>query len=83
MDDEVFNVNLDRLTIADIEAIEELADERIDVLFGPTRKLGPGLRIVGCVLKRKTHPDFTLEEAGNLIVNLDDKPVPPQPASGS
>ena len=83
MADDVFNVDLDRLTIADIEAIEELANERIDVLFGPGKRLGPALRVVGCVMKRKTDPDFTLEQAGDLVVNLEANPVPPTSASGS
>ncbi len=64
------NVDINSLTIGEIEEIEELGDQPIDALFSATGKKGKALRAIAFVMKRRDNPDFTWEEAGDLRINL-------------
>lgn len=69
MNDEL-NVNLEALTVAEIETIEEIVGAPIDKVFVEDRPRGKALRALGYVIRRRENPDFTIEDAGNLIVRL-------------
>lgn len=69
---EHLNLDLNDLTIAEIETIEDLTDLPIDAFTSPSAKRGKMLRAIGYVLKRREDPSFTWEQAGDLRINLDD-----------
>lgn len=83
MPDEL-DVDLDHLTVNEIDAIEEIMGMPIDELFAAGHPRGKALRAVGLVMKRRTDPSFTLEQAGDLVIRLSEgDAVPPTPAAGS
>ena len=69
---EYLEVDIESLTVADIEAIEEILEEPLDVYLDAKnpRPRGKLLRAFGYVVKRRDNPDFTIEDAGNLIVKM-------------
>lgn len=70
MNDEELSIDLESLRVSEIETIEELIDGPIDKAFDDDKPRGKVLRAIGYVVKRRTNPDFTLEDAGNLVVKL-------------
>lgn len=72
MEDDVLNVNLEALKIREIEEIEEITGTPIDQLFDAERPRGQVLRALGYVVKRRDNPDFTLEDAGELVIKVAD-----------
>jgi hypothetical protein len=81
--DEVFEVNLDSLKIREIEEIEEAAGVPLGQLLAGDKPMGKGLRVIGWVVKKRTIPDFTLEQAGELVIKLDSSEPDPTSAAGS
>ncbi|MBB1251843.1 hypothetical protein [Streptomyces alkaliterrae] len=75
---ERISVDIDDLTIAEIETIEEVIDAPLDTMSRPDMKKGRFLRAIAVVVKRRTDPDFSVEDAGDLIISLsqDEKPDP-------
>lgn len=69
-------VDLKTLKIREIEEIEEILGEAMDVAFAQGRPKGKALRAVGYILRRRDNPDFTLEDAGELVINLTGDSVP-------
>lgn len=69
--DEYVTVDFTSLRIREIEALEEL-------LGGPVDQANRSkyLRAVACVIKRREDPDFSLEDAGDLIVKYSEPPNP-------
>lgn len=67
---EELSIELDALTVAEIEVIEEIVGAPIDEAFGVGKPRGKALRALGFVVKKRENPDFTLEDAGNLVVKL-------------
>lgn len=83
MADEYLTIDLGKLRIREIEEIEEIAEAPFDSLFQEGKPRGKALRAIGYVVKRRENPDFTLDDAGELIVNFsDDEPkrTDPTPA---
>ena len=70
MTDDYLDINLDELRVSEIEAIEEIVGESVDTAFAVGKPRGKLLRAIGFVVKRRENPDFTIEDAGNLIVRL-------------
>jgi hypothetical protein len=68
--DNIFELDINSLTIGEIEEIEDLGGQPIDSLFSATGKKGKALRAIAFVMKRRENPDFTWEEAGDLRINL-------------
>lgn len=77
-DDNVLDVNLTELKVSEIEEIEAIIEQPIDYAFRAEAPRGKVLRALGYVIKRRTNPEFTLEDAGNLIVRLaaEEEPTP-------
>lgn len=84
MDDlETLNLNLDSLTIDEMETMEEITGAPFDEAFGAGKPKAKVLRALAFIIKRREDPDFTLEDAGKLAIRLDADPVPPTVASAS
>ena len=64
------DVDINSLTIGEIEEIEELGDQPIDALFSGDGKKGKSLRAIAYVMKKRENPDFTWEDAGALRINF-------------
>jgi hypothetical protein len=72
MSDGILDINIESLTVADIETIEDIVGESIDTAFAEGKPRGKLLRAIGFVVKRRENPEFTIEDAGNLVVKLSD-----------
>ncbi len=72
MADEYLEINIESLRVSEIEEIEEILDAPIDKALSADGRKGKALRAVGYVMKRRENPDFTMEDAGDLIIRLSD-----------
>ncbi|WP_327254085.1 hypothetical protein [Streptomyces sp. NBC_01244] len=73
---ELLSLDLNSLTIDEIDIIEEVTDAPLDELRKPGRRRGPMLRAMAVVLKRRTDPDFSIEDAGALRLEFKGKAKP-------
>jgi hypothetical protein len=80
---DTLSLDIEDLTVEEIEIIEDYLDLPIEQAFGPTAKRGKLLRAVAYVTKRRDDPNYTWEQAGNLKVSLaaDTDPTPAASAS--
>lgn len=76
-DSEVFNIDINELTIAEIVEIEERTGQPFDALGDPTKPKGKLLQALAMISKRKEDPAFTWEMAGDLKINAESEPVDP------
>ncbi|MER5638424.1 hypothetical protein ABT095_15865 [Kitasatospora sp. NPDC002227] len=67
---ELLSVDIDSLSIEEIETIEEIIDAPLDSLAQPGARRGPMLRAMAVVIKRRTDPDFSIADAGRLTISL-------------
>lgn len=75
---DVFEVDLEDLTIAEVEEFEDLTDLPFDEALRPGAKKGKALRGLAVILKRRENPDFSWEDAGRLrIATTPEDPTPP------
>lgn len=74
---DVLSMDIDSLTIDEIEIIEDIIDAPLDSLAKPGAKKAKLLKAMAFVVKRRDNPDFTLEDAGRLRVELKNKPKDP------
>lgn len=82
MADETFEIDLDNLKVREIEEIEEIIGEPIDLAFADGKPRGKVLRAIGFVVKRRTNPAFTIEDAGELVIRLGEPADPTSAATG-
>ncbi len=83
MADDVLNVDIEHLTVSEIEEIEERAGLPFDALGNPNQPKGKLMRALGFIVRRREDPSFTWEQAGELRVVLSgDEAVPPTDAAG-
>lgn len=83
MSDDVLSVDIDHLTVGEIEEIEDRAGSPIDSFGDPTKPKGKLLHALAFVMRRRDNPNFTWEDAGKLRVELStDNPVRPTNAAG-
>lgn len=68
MDDETIVLDLDRMTLGELEAIEEVAGADAVVAMMAGRMTAKALIAVAYVVKRRDDPAFTLEDARALKV---------------
>jgi hypothetical protein len=71
---EVLSLNIDSLTLDEIDAIEEIIDAPLDTLSKPGMRKAKLLKAMAYVIKRRDNPDFTIEDAGKLRIQLKTKP---------
>lgn len=67
---ELLSIDLDSLSIEEIETIEEILDAPLDSLAKPNVRRGKMLRAMAVVIKRRTDPTFSIEDAGRLRISL-------------
>jgi hypothetical protein len=75
-DPDVLTVDLDHLTVGEIDDIEELCGQSIDAFAKEGSRKGKAMIALGLVTRRRTDPDFTWEQARNLKIKVDSAPVP-------
>lgn len=76
-------IDLEDLTVGEIEIIEDVIGGPIDRAFLEGAPKGKALRALGYVVRRRTNPEFTLEDAGNLKIRLAETPeADPTSAAG-
>jgi hypothetical protein len=74
----VVRVNMSRLTIGEIAAAESLAGMPIDYATATDKPKGLLFQAIACVVKQRTDPEFTFDDAANVIVEIEDlQPAPP------
>ena len=73
--DNVFSIDIESLTIDDIETIEEMIGAPIDKLGEPDMPKGKMLRALAFVKARKTDPDATIESVGSMRIAIDTNTV--------
>jgi hypothetical protein len=78
---DALTIDLNDLTIEEIEIIEDIVDAPFDALSKPGAKKGRFLRALAYVSRRRTDPDFTLEDAGRLKVSLAEDSADPSAPS--
>lgn len=71
-------VDMSALTIGEIAAAESLAGVPIDHATAPDKPKGLIYQGIACVVQQRTNPQFTWDDAANVIVELvEPTPVPP------
>ena len=81
--DNVFSIDIESLTIDDIETIEEMIGAPIDKLGEPDMPKGKMLRALAFVKARKTDPDATIESVGSMRIAIDTDTVGKSEANAS
>jgi hypothetical protein len=77
-------VALSSLTIGEIAAAEALAGVSMDWATAPDKPRGLIYQGIACVVQQRTNPEFTWDDAADVIVELEEpKPVPPTNGRGS
>ena len=78
--DDVLNIDINDLTIAEVVEIEALTGQPLDALGQPDKPKGLMLQALAYISKRRDNPDFTFEDAGALkITTTSSKPAPTEP----
>ncbi|MDX2390187.1 hypothetical protein NJL88_08930 [Streptomyces sp. DK15] len=74
---EVLSIDIDSLSIDEIDLIEETIDGPLDQLAKPGARKAKLLRAMALVIKRREDPTFTAEDAGKLRIQLKAAPKNP------
>ena len=61
-------IDIDDLTVGEIEEIEDLLETSFDVLGKEGAKKGKFMRAIAWVSVRRSNPDFTWEQAGAIRI---------------
>ncbi len=80
---DILSIDLDSLTIDEIDVIEEIIDGPLDELGKAGARKGKMLRAMALVILRRKNPAVTAEDAGKLRITLKGKAKanPLQPAA--
>ena len=68
---DIAEIDIDTLKIREIEELEEISGMSVDSLDADDAPKGKLLRALAYIVKKRENPDFTLEDAGELVI----KPV--------
>ena len=71
MSDDVMSIDLDSLTIGEVIEIEEITGLAMDAMQDSSSPKGKMLQALAYISRRRTDPDFTLEDALNLKLQID------------
>tara|TARA_R100000808_G_scaffold23545_2_gene52379 strand:- start:124 stop:378 length:255 start_codon:yes stop_codon:yes gene_type:complete len=75
--DDVLNIDINDLTIAEVVEIEDLTGMPLDALGQTDKPKGRMLQALAYISKRRENPEFTFEDAGALKITTDSsKPDP-------
>ncbi|MFI6861297.1 hypothetical protein ACIBKZ_15580 [Streptomyces sp. NPDC050421] len=68
--DDVLSLDIDSLTLDEIDDIEEIIDGPLDSLSKPGARKAKLLKAMAYVIKKRDNPDFTIADAGRLKISL-------------
>ncbi|MDJ0462010.1 hypothetical protein [Streptomyces sp. H27-C3] len=74
---DILSIDIDSLSIDEIETIEDIIDGPLDSLGKPGMRKGKMLRAMAVVIKRREDPTFSADDAGKLRITLKNKPKDP------
>ncbi|MFI9206193.1 hypothetical protein [Streptomyces sp. NPDC053048] len=74
---DVLSLDIDSLSIDEIEIIEDIIDGPLDQLAKPGARKAKLLRAMAVVIKRREDPTFSAEDAGKLRIEFKKKPKDP------
>ena len=74
---ELFNIDINSLTIAEVVEIEDRTGMPLDALGQADMPKGRMLQALAYITKRREDPEFTWEMAGELKITTDSEPVGP------
>ncbi len=77
MSDDILNVDINDLTIAEVVEIEERTGLPLDALGQADKPKGKMLQALAYIVKRRDDPDFTWEQAGALKISATTAKVDP------
>lgn len=69
---DALTIDLEDLTIEEVEVLEEITDTALDELFAPGAKKGRVLRALAYIAARRDNPNVTLEEVGSKRLVIQD-----------
>jgi hypothetical protein len=78
---EIFNIDINSLTIAEVVEIEDRTGMPLDALGQSDKPKGRMLQALAYITKRREDPEFTWEMAGALKISTD--ATPPDPGDGA
>ncbi|MGW6313822.1 hypothetical protein [Streptomyces sp. NPDC055099] len=71
--DDVLSLKMDSLTVGEICEIEEIIDGPLDSMAKAGTKKGKLILAMAYVVKKRTNPEFTLDDAKNLRIEFKGK----------
>ena len=77
MSDDILNIDVNDLTIAEVVEIEERTGLPLDALGQSDKPKGKMLQALAYIVKRREDPDFTWEMAGALKISATTDKVDP------
>ena len=77
MSDDILNIDVNDLTIAEVVEIEERTGLPLDALGQVDKPKGKMLQALAYIVKRREDPDFTWEMAGALKISATTDKVDP------
>lgn len=81
--DDVIDIDLDWLTLDEIEVLEQMTGEPFDKFMQGQGFKSASLRVLGVILKRRVDPHFPIERSGEIKVRMTKKQIPPTNGAGS
>ena len=76
-DNDVFTIDINDLTIAEVVLIEEMTGLPRDALGQPDVPKGKMMQALAFISKKRVDPDFTWEQAGELRISAVSEKVDP------
>ncbi len=77
MTEDIFNLDINDLTIAEVVEVEERTGLPLDALGQADKPKGKMLQALAYISKRRDNPDFTWEMAGDLKISATSEKVDP------
>ena len=74
---DVFNIDINDLTIAEVVLIEELTGLPLDALGQADKPKGKMMQALAFISKKRDDPAFTWEQAGELRINASAEKIDP------
>ena len=83
MTEDIFNLDINDLTIAEVVEVEERTGLPLDALGQADKPKGKMLQALAFIVKKREDPDYTWEQAGELKISAATDKVDPTDADGS
>lgn len=82
-EDQYVSFDLGELKIREIEELEEITGRPFDQLFAEGSPRGKVMRAIGYITKKREDPDFTMEQAGDLVFKAAPSVDPTEPGAAT